>query len=51
MGDMGKIPVHIRHHIETATLWIRRCEMPDSWLVKRVIEWDYNRAINGVGCI
>ncbi len=40
-GDMGWIPVEIRHHIEMLRLWFRLSTMPLDRITKRIFLWDY----------
>jgi hypothetical protein len=49
-GDMGWIPVSVRHQLECIKLWNRLVSMSDHRLTKKVFIWDYNMSKRNVKC-
>ena len=43
-GDMGWLPVQIRHRIEMLRLWFRLCSLPDDRLTKCIFLYDYKQS-------
>ena len=47
-GEMAWLPPWIRHKTDVVRLWIRLLFMNDNRLTKKVFEWDYELAMNGI---